>query len=1317
MKKTVLLLLVTLGNFLNGFSQSIEVKHNQYIHYTTDQGLPQAFISRIIQDKDGFIWVATMNGLARFDGKNFKIFNTVSPQGQRLSSNQLNDIYLGDNHLLWLLFPQGVVNVINTRTFEVDNNPKPFLKASIDKFPLKFDFGKTLNFLNGGNGYWFTANDDYFLLFDSTKKELVRAFKNKQKKQFKRIYSYTPHPDGGFYVLTDSAFYLLDKNFDSYKKLNTEVNLYHTLKPKQNIILADGSMFYDSEYFFGRYFPESDKGEKLDFSQLNIPNARFNHICTSDKQGGVISSVGDYIVRYTIENEYEILWHYPGRSDLKVNALLVDNTNVLWVGTDANGLFKIDLNKGAVHSSALEYNFVVDLLRNEFEIPLENIPENWLKNRATYGLRYSYTPKGKLLITQEGYGFGDQRIVYIVGNNRLKKLNLADIYQKEICGLSSSNEGLWAIDKYLTLFFWKDYDLNAIPDSIKLMESYSRDGPFVQDFLSDQGSQWILLENNDFIRVEKGSIKKTFNLNTISTGFIDLHQDKDSSNIIWIGGLTGGLVKWDKQKEEVVKRYTLKNGLSNDNVTGILEDSIGNLWIPTFNGLNRFNKLTERFTNYSLKDGLLESEFNRNHNLELKDGRMAFGGMNSLIILNPYGFKVDQFNPSTEIVGLKINEKSVAYNPDSSLMSQSFAELTELELEYFQNNLTFEIASTHYNDLEKSRLRYQLKEYNSSWITLENQSAFRLDNVRPGNYELLLNASNSDGIWSDKIKTIIIKISPPPWFSWWAFLLYALLTFSVFFIIWRNYKNRLIRNQNLIFNQKEAARLREMDEMKTRFFSNVTHEFRTPLTLILTPLERYLNKENPSQEVSRILNSTYKNANQLLKLVNQLLDINKIESGNMKNNVAVGDITEFCQTIVNDFKVTANSKNIILQFEGASNSHYFFNQPHLERILYNLLSNAIKFTDSGGKVLLSLSIKDNAEPQNSNVIIKVKDTGRGIPESAKEKLFDRFYQVDDSTTRDFGGTGIGLALVKELTKLIGGEISVESTLGKGSLFKLKFSVVKANESPESRQVIGGKDALKNFVHDDQELILIVDDNEELLSFISEILEENHNVITANNGRMAWEVIQKQMPDIVITDVMMPEINGYELIKLAKNSESTAHIQFIILSARSAQNSKEEGLSSGADAYLTKPFHFQELELIIGNLKSKKLKLRQYLFNQIFSKNTNQDSIKRTNPFLGKLNKFLDQNLDDTELGINNLTVHFGMSKSTLNRKLKSLINISPNEYIRQYRLKKSFKYLKGETTIAEVAYKVGFDNPSYFSQCFKEYYNISPSEAIKKSSE
>ncbi|RYG52124.1 MAG: response regulator, partial [Chitinophagaceae bacterium] len=647
------------------------------------------------------------------------------------------------------------------------------------------------------------------------------------------------------------------------------------------------------------------------------------------------------------------------------------------------------------------------------------------------------------------------------------------------------------------------------------------------------------------------------------------------------------------------------------------------------------------------------------------------------------------------------------------LIKQPFNELQKLVLPYNKNYLSIEFAAMQFNEPMKVQYRYMLKGADNAWHESGTNNIATYTQLRPGKYTLRMNATGLNGVWSNEVRELPIIIRPPFWANWWAYGFYLLVAALLVKLYLQYHKRRLKEQQQRAFEQKEAERLKELDAIKDRFFSNITHEFRTPLTLILTPLEKLQQDRSLPEKTTGVINTISRNAKQLLQLVNEFLDFSKLNTGQLKLTLSHGELSPFVASLVQRFAQAAEEKELQLIFSSEGvDGVYLFDEDKWEKIVFNLLSNAIKFTNAGGTINVVLLKRENDWVQ-----LKVMDSGIGITSAELERVFDRFYQVDASDTRHYSGTGIGLALVKELVELMGGRVRAESEPGRGSAFIAELPVTALGSDHEVQPAISAAATIQLISGEltdpinEKPLILVAEDNRELRDFLSTGFD-GWNVITAADGLQAWEMILTEMPDVVISDVMMPGRDGLELCQLCKKDPRTGHIGFMMLTSRAAREAKLQGLETGADDYIVKPFHLDELQLRISNLLQLQQKQRKFLQQEALPEKPVQTLPDIRNIFIQQLYKLLYDHLDDPQLNVDFLAKNVSMSRSSLNRKLKNLLDISANDLIRRYRLQQATSLLAAGQDITATAYKVGFNTPSYFSQCFKEQYGFTPSEYI-----
>ncbi|WP_332368455.1 ATP-binding protein [Spirosoma telluris] len=770
-------------------------------------------------------------------------------------------------------------------------------------------------------------------------------------------------------------------------------------------------------------------------------------------------------------------------------------------------------------------------------------------------------------------------------------------------------------------------------------------------------------------------------------------------------------------KTGLFSAITQQDGIRGNSVVGITSDNAGMIWFSTDKGLSKLDPRTKSIRNYELNSGLPSNDFLENAVFR-KNNQLFFGSLNGAVQFNPDSIRDDTKPFPVYITKLNVLDKArpLTSNP--------------VVLHHDENFLSFEFAALAYVLPEQNQYAYQLIGVDKNWVQNGNRHVANYTNLSPGSYTFQVKAANSDGIWSAKGASIQLVILPPWWATWWAYSIYALLVGGAIWGYIRFYTNRIRQQQELEFNRREAEQLKAVDELKTRFFSNITHELRTPLSLIISPVEKLLAGHQFDPSTNQTLALVQRNANQLLRLINQLLDLSKLEANRMTVSLMRGEVPQFVYQVVESFRQAAEQKGVALVYTAEEfPPEHLFDADKWEKILTNLLSNALKFTAQGGSIKVTLtSVLSPVIKEVSSVQINIADSGIGISPQSLPHIFDRFYQVDYSLTRAYEGTGIGLSLVKELVELLGGTISVDSQLGVGTTFMVTLPVqplsastnapkmrLSANKHTTIEQLPASTSRLNSNQppkHEQTPRLLIVEDNSELREFLTMELSAFYHVQNAANGEAGWKLAQEELPDIVISDLMMPKLDGYELTRLIKSHPDTDHIAVVILTAKAAHHSRIEGLQEGADDYLAKPFHLDELHLRLHNLITRQQRIRDQYRRQFTLPDSPTPLDITKDPFLRRVYELLDNHLDNPSLNVDWLADQLAMSRKTLYRKIHSLIQLAPNELIRQYRLRKAIDLLRAGRNVAETTYLVGFKSPSHFTIVFKEFYQKTPTEFI-----
>ncbi len=792
---------------------------------------------------------------------------------------------------------------------------------------------------------------------------------------------------------------------------------------------------------------------------------------------------------------------------------------------------------------------------------------------------------------------------------------------------------------------------------------------------------------------------------------------------------SNGMSMFDPASDEFFS-FNESNGLLHNQVTSVVEDAHGNPWITTPKGLHKLDLSTNTFTNYDINDGLPDIHFNYQRPYRDETGHLYFSMEGKFIRFHPDSLKPKEYVAPVHLLDFYLNHEKVQPGGQDSLLEKQLRFSQQIQLRHDQADFGFSFVMPVFYKANEVQYFYQLAPYDADWQSAGTNTEIHYTNIDPGKYTFRVKAKTADGFWNPNEASIDIHISPPFYRTWWAYLCYLIAAGGLLFGIRRfELRRQAVKN--------EALRLQELDTLKTRLYTNMTHEFRTPLTVIMGMIENIRGHENERKLIQR-------NSKNLLRLINQLLDLSKLDSGTMKMDVVQSDLINYLQYLTESFHSMAQERKIGLTFYSELPELVMdFDEVKVQHIIYNLLSNALKFTGEGGKVVLHASQTErNGQPF---LKLKIQDTGIGIPEGQLAHIFDRFFQADNSSTRKGEGTGIGLALTKELVELMGGSISVESTQGKGTTFTLLLPVkLEANTpvangefqtsrslAPElvpslplapSKEPPPGPLQRRGSVTSPpplegaggRPLLLLIEDNADVVTYIVGLLEKDYEIHTAPNGQAGIEKATELVPDIIISDVMMPEKDGYEVCETLKNDERTSHIPIILLTAKAEESDRIAGLRKGADAYLMKPFNKEELFVRLEKLLELRRALqRRYAAtrNDIFSKNVISAEPTLEDIFLQKLQKTVLENLDDPNLGAEQLSRAVHLSPTQLYRKMNALTGEPPNALIRKIRLHRAMEMLKTtDLNISEIAYATGFNDPNYFSRAFHKEFGKAPSE-------
>lgn len=1314
--------------------QSINTKFD---HLSVDDGLSNNSVNCILQDREGFMWFGTNDGLNKYDGTTFTIFKPdPNDPAHSFRNNQIYHLCEDHSGRLWVA-TLGGLHEVDKRTGRVI--PHPVRATNADKWNYQHsvfeDSQSTLWISTLGGMVHYEPAIQRFTLFPLPQPDatIKTAFEDPQHR---------------FWVATYEGLYLFDRNRGSYTLVPVRVPpgvaqptfIAFCLAPQQQLWLGTSAPGYGLFRVNLRQAPLQLEAYNPG-GQIN-PYTYLNSV-RRDAQGRlwVATTTGLQRVDPARNQVFTFRPDANVRKTISSNnaqTVYIDRAGTLWVGTD-NGIDRqVATNKPFRTYQALPNRGTANLAENKVVALLPDRHDHfWISNGYNV-----YRPSA---------ANGQSQLIpaSVLGSTPQFK-NFTQAFLPD--GAKGIWLGTWAGLYHVDLTTGRfdsypaeipvEYISQVSPDEIWVggyivphsgiasfnlrthRYRYYKYHPGVPNGFPDEylhgllasrtGDVWVPFRKNGLLRLNPqtgrythyvAGAKGQLNSNDIEAVY------EDPSGIIWIGTQQGGINRFDPKTGQF-SAFTTRDGLPSNNVVGIVNDRAGHLWLSTDKGLCRFDPRTRAVRNYQTSDGLPSNNFMRNAVFR-RQNQLYFGSLNGLVYFNPDSIRDDTRPFPVFITGVRVMDHARPL-PDRVLT-----------LNHDENFLSVRFAALTYAHPEKNQYAYQLVGVDDNWIQNGNQPTANYTSLSPGHYTFRVKAANSDGIWNIKGASFVVIIRPPWWATWWAYSLYALFLGGVIWGYIRFYTNRIRQRQELELNRREAEQLKTVDELKTRFFSNITHEFRTPLSLIISPVDKLLQDNQFEPPVRQTLTLVQRNADQLLRLINQLLDLSKLEAHHMTVSLMRGEVSAFVGHLVHSFCPMAEQKSITLTFTTDNfTAEYLFDADKWEKVLTNLLSNALKFTGQGGQVTVSLTAGQSSSATDlTHVQIRIADSGIGIAPENLPHIFDRFYQVDTSHTRAYEGTGIGLALVKELIDLMGGTIRVDSQPEVGSTFVLTLPVrpvsinvsapavslpkklIPTNVAPAPAQLVR-----QPLEEEPLPIVLIVEDNPELSRFLADSLAADYRILQAADGEAGWQLAQAEVPDIVISDVMMPRMDGYELTQRIKTHPDTDHIAVVILSAKAAHSSRIEGLQKGADDYVAKPFHLDELQLRLRNLITHQEKLRDQYRQQFAQPDTPSPIQTVEDTFLHRAYEILENHLNDPALTVDWLADELAMSRKTLYRKVHSLTQLNPHELIRQYRLRKAADLLRAGHTPSQTAYLTGFKNPSYFTTVFKEFYQKTPSE-------
>jgi signal transduction histidine kinase/ligand-binding sensor domain-containing protein/DNA-binding response OmpR family regulator len=1361
-------LLFTLTACLLCFSVFAQQDQIQFSRLEISRGLSHNQVNAILKDTRGFMWFATLSGLNRYDGYEFKVFKHDPRDSTSLTDDFVTAIYQLPDNKLYLQTRSGP-NVYDPKTETFIRKVQPYLSS------LHIGAKIIRDIVSDKQGsYWFNATDRVYKYTPSnhTTMQLLANGSSESGLLNSKIAALQTDAAGNVWVIHQ------DRSIEMLNSKTAKVTQRVTDFVERQQTSEDYRLFVDQSaalwiYRLNRqeginyYQPATGLKRYIDKGDAGLNNNIINGILQDGKgliwiatdHGGInLLNPKDFKVRYLVNRENDpkslgqnsvlslykdlsgIMWagtfkkgisfyhekilkfplyRYAGNPDglsyEDVNRFVEDDQGNIWIGTNGGGLFYLNRKTGKfkryLHNPANPNSLSNDIIVSLY---IDRAKKLWI---GTYfgGLnsfdgqnfkRYKH-------IASDSKSLADDRVWDVVED---RKGNL---------WVATLSGGLDRLDRKSGIFYHK-----------RVGEPNSVGSDFISCLIEDkQGNLWIgtsdgvdvLKANGQFIHYKNQAGQSNSLINNI---VYDIMQD--SYGFVWIATRDG--ISRINPGTGQFRNFDKKDGLTEKATLKILEDQQHNLWLSTSNGL--FNILVSRqknadfsyvFRKYDEQDGLQGSAFNANAGYKTRAGELIFGGANGFNLFQPQHIKNDQNKPAVVLSDLQIANRSVGIaekNNGSVVLEQSIGLTNSLQLRYNQNGFTLTFAALHFFNPQKIKYRYMLEGFDHHWQELEsNNRRATYTNIDPGKYIFRVMSTDASGNWSDKETKLQITILPPLWRTTFAYFLYVGIAGGSLLLIRRRGIKRIKREFLIDQERQQAKRMHDLDLLKIKFLTNVSHEFRTPLSLIITPMEKLI-RQAPEAEKQQ-LQMIQRNGRRLLNLVNQLLDFRKMEVQELKIHPKTGDIIQFIQELCYSFSDVADRKNIALRFvTDRKNLVTLFDHDKIERIIFNLLSNAFKFTPQHGEVKISLMVSADSD-RKVRLSLHISDTGIGIPLEKQEKIFERFFQHDVPDSMVNQGSGIGLSITKEFVRLHGGSITVDSQPNRGSTFTvvlLLSEVVEQTYPATGIKALQIPAAINVPVAEDfswkskKPVLMLVEDNEDFRFYLKDNLKEYYQIAEAANGQEGWQKILSLHPDLIVSDVSMPEMNGIDLCKKIKSDKRTAHLPVILLTALTTEDQQLSGLETGASDYMTKPFNFEILLSKIRNLLQQQALTKKTYQKQVDFRPATAEIESVDDKFIRQIGIQLEKHLADPAYTVDQLSTAMNMSRVGLYKKIIPLTGKSPIEYIRYYRLQKSKPLLqKSQLTIAEVAYEVGFSNPKHFSKYFKQEFGILPSAyALKK---
>ena len=1358
----------------------------QFSHLDINNGLSHNDVTCIFKDSRGFMWFGTISGLNRYDGYKFKIFKHAVSDTTTLDDDYIVSISEGPGDKLWIETRNGF-NIYDPKTEKFDHDVNDYLhRIGIPDFRIA-----SIKMGHAGNFWFLHRTMGIYKYNPHTGKtiHLTHIAADTTSICDNAVSDLAEDSCGNFWLTYRSG--ILERISPESLRVNYRSHAFNKLPSELN---SSYKIFIDSQddiwgfvptYSAGVYYINPNKGifkhidKGNDAAHLNTDVV--SSVIQDDKErvwiatdhGGVnLLNKHDFKIQYLLNREDD----NKTIGQNSITLLYKDNTDIIWVGTYKKGV-------GYYHESIIKFplytHHLADPVSDPHSLSFSDINsfaedktgnlwigtngggliyfdrkngtfKNYLHNAANTNslannvVVYLYMAQDQKLWIGTYFGgldcFDGKTFTHYKHNEALP----GSISEDRICAITEDSghhllvgtlsAGFNVLDSKTQTFVHYVYNSreNAIHSDYvsKILEDKRKNLWVVTSY----GVDVLMKKTNQFVHYIHNDKNPNSLINNNTNNIM-----QDSAGLIWVS-TRGGISIFD-YKTGKFTNLTKQDGLPDNGVIDMQEYDGHNVWVSTSNGLsdividrNNPSGIKFRFINYDETEGLQGREFTENSSFKTREGELIFGGGNGFNLFKPSNIRTSKNIPNLVLTDFQVFNKTVTVGEKINgkiILPQAITGLKSLTLKYNDNVFAIEFAALNFFNPDKVKYQYTMGGFDKGWITADNRiRKATYTNLDPGNYVFKVRATSNDS-WNNKELTLNITILPPFWKTAWAYLLYTVLILGALLYLRRRGIENLRSQFSLEKEREEAQRMHELDLMKIKFFTNVSHEFRTPLSLIMAPVDKILRQINDS-EIQRQLLLVNRNAKRLLNLVNQLLDFRKMEYQELKLHEKQGDIISFIKDLSYAFTDIADQKNIKFIFDSESDTFYTsFDHDKIERILFNLLSNAYKFTPEGGQVSVLLNLVDKKQKNDPYLDIRIIDTGIGIAADKLDKIFEPFFQNDIPGSMLNQGSGIGLSITKEFVKLHGGEIVVESEYNEGSCFTIllplkqlyKNILVDAPHLLEQDDLSADNDLQKNGYHKENKdgkkpTVLLVEDNDDFRFYIKDNLKASFNIIEAENGKKGWQKALAQHPNLIVSDISMPEMNGIDLCIKIKGDKRTSHIPVILLTALIGEDQQLKGLETGATDYMTKPFNFEILQSKIKNILNQQEYMRKTYQKQVEANPTEMHVDSPDELFIKKVLLLIDNNISNPNFSVEELSSDVFVSRYTLYKKILAMTGKTPNELVRSMRLKRAAQLLEtGHLTISQICNKVGFKSQKYFVKSFKAEYNTIPSKYLESMSE